>query len=173
MVEDSSVLLLTGATGLVGSGLLTQFSGKRRRFILLSREPQTLATLSRANGSTMLKGDVTRPHLGLNDRTYAELKCSITEIIHCAADTRFGISLNSARETNTAGTREVLDLAFQCARLQKLAYISTVYVVGRSAGYFPEDRIIHQNGFCNSYQQSKYEAEQLVVATMGDLPAAI
>jgi nucleoside-diphosphate-sugar epimerase len=48
-----------------------------------------------------------------------------------------------------------------------------VYVVGRSSGCFPEARIRHQNGFCNAYQQSKYEAEVLVCQAMGKIPAAI
>jgi thioester reductase-like protein len=171
--DSAAVLLLTGASGLVGGGLLTLLSGNKRGF-LLTREPQKLAAgLNRIDHFTVLKGDLTRPHLGLDDRTHAELKNSITEIIHCAADTRFGISLESARGINTAGTQKVLELASGCLRLQKFAFISTVYVVGRSAGYFSEDRIRHQNGFCNTYQQSKYEAEQLVSEAMGDLPAAV
>jgi nucleoside-diphosphate-sugar epimerase len=174
MSEDRAVLLLTGATGLVGSELLKSLhAGKPRRFMLLTREPEKLAALDGNSTFSVLKGDITRPHLGLDNHTYAELICSITEIIHCAADTRFGISLDAARQVNTAGTQEVLNLAAECARLERFAYISTVYVVGRSAGYFSEDSIRHQNGFCNAYQQSKYEAEQVVTRAMGDIPAAI
>jgi nucleoside-diphosphate-sugar epimerase len=174
MFEDSSLLLLTGATGLVGGALLKLLpDNKPRRFMLLTREPEKLAALYGDSTFRILKGDLTRPHLGLDPHTYAGLTRSITEIIHCAADTRFGISLDAARRVNTAGTQEVLNLASECARLEKFAYISTVYVVGRSAGYFSEDSIRHQNGFCNAYQQSKYEAEQLVSQAMDDLPAVI
>jgi len=57
--------------------------------------------------------------------------------------------------------------------VEKFAYISTVYVAGRSTGRFFESRLRHQNGFCNTYQQSKYEAEELVWRAMTEVPAAI
>jgi nucleoside-diphosphate-sugar epimerase len=72
-----------------------------------------------------------------------------------------------------AGTQHVLDFASECRQLQKFAYVSTVYVVGRSTGHFREDLVSHQNGFCNAYQQSKYEAEELVSRAMNVIPTAI
>ena len=173
MTAGNSVLLLTGASGLVGSGLFSLLSNKSRLCILLSRAPEKLQSFGRHGSCSVFKGDITRPYLGLDDHTYAELKRSITEIIHCAADTRFGIPLDCARRSNTEGTQAVLDLASECRGLKKFAYISTVYAVGRSVGYFPENSIRHNNGFCNAYQQSKYEAEQLVSEAMARLPAAV
>src|SRR5215475_12589224 len=167
-------LFLTGATGYVGGvllGLLSRHTA--RQFVLLTRQPEQLENVSRPGLFSVLQGDITRPHFGLNDHTYAELTEQITEIIHCAADTRFGISLQAAREVNTKGTQTILDFAVRCRQLKKFAHLSTVYVVGRSTGCFPESRIRHQNGFCNAYQQSKYEAEELVWQVMGEVPAAI
>lgn len=167
-------LFLTGATGYVGGALLGLLSrGARRRFVLLTRRPEQLEKVSRPGLFSVLQGDITRPHFGLSDHTYAELAEQITEIIHCAADTRFAIPLQAAREVNTEGTQTILDFAVRCRRLKKFAYLSTVYVVGRSSGCFPESRIRHQNGFCNAYQQSKYEAEELVWQVLGEIPAAI
>jgi nucleoside-diphosphate-sugar epimerase len=93
--------------------------------------------------------------------------------VHCAAETRFDLPLEEARAINTYGTRQLLDLARRCERLEKFAHLSTVYVVGRSTGVTPEAPLQHNNGFCNSYQQSKYEAELLVVEAMSQIPAAI
>jgi thioester reductase-like protein len=174
MFEDGPFLLLTGATGLVGSALLKLLTGsKTRRFALIARQPEKLRSVSQICGVNVLAGDITRPQIGLDDQTYAELKHSITEIIHCAANTRFGTSLECARQVNVTGTRHVLDFASECTQLQKFAYISTVYVVGRSTGHFREDLVSHQNDFCNAYQQSKYEAEELVSRAMNVIPAAI
>ena len=75
---------------------------------------------------------------------------------------------------NTDGTRKVLEVARRCEKLVKLAYVSTVYVAGRTSGAIgeaPACRPVH--GFCNTYQQSKHEAEALVLAAMADVPAAI
>jgi nucleoside-diphosphate-sugar epimerase len=174
MFEDGSFLLLTGATGLVGSALVKLLSGsKPRRFALITRQPEKLKSFSRIGGCSVLGGDITRPQIGLDDESYAELKHGITEIIHCAADTRFAASLECARKTNVAGTQQVLDLASECRQLQKFAYISTVYVIGRSTGHFGEDLVSHQNGFCNAYQQSKYEAEELIARAMNVIPTEI
>ena len=167
-------LFLTGATGYVGGALFGLLSRRTpRQFVLLTRRPEQLEKVSRPGLFRVLQGDITRPRFGFTDHTYAELAEQITEIIHCAADTRFGISLQTAREVNTEGTQTILDFAVRCRQLKKFAYLSTAYVVGRSTGYFPESRIRHQNGFCNAYQQSKYEAEELVWQVIGEVPAAI
>jgi len=174
MFEEEPLLFLTGGTGLVGSEWLKLLlaTNPRQHVAVLARQPERLKDLT-GSGVRVLRGDVTHPHLGVDSHVYAELNSSITEIIHCAADTRFGVSLEHARAVNTEGTREMLNLASACRRLQKFAYISTVYVVGRSTGYFHEKSIRHQNAFCNAYQQSKYEAEELVAQSMGDIPAVV
>jgi nucleoside-diphosphate-sugar epimerase len=175
MLTESPVLLITGATGLVGGELLKvlRVAKPNRRIAALTRRSGKIADLNLTAGVVALQGDVTHPSLGLDHATYAQLTGSITEIIHCAADTRFGLSLENARTVNTRGTENLLNLASKCRNLQKFAHISTLYVVGRSTGYFPEGFILHHNGFFNTYQQSKYEAEQLVSQAMNDFPVVI
>ena len=175
MLDKSPVLLITGATGFVGSELLRLLlpAKQGRRIVVLSRQRGKIAELNLIRDVAVLQSDITHPYLGLDHRAYADLKANITEVIHCAADTRFGLSLESARAVNTEGTRNLLKLASECRRLQKFAHLSTVYVAGRAIGHFSEGPIRHQSGFCNTYQQSKYEAEQLVSRAMNELPAAI
>ena len=121
----------------------------------------------------MLTGDLTRPDLGLDERSRQMLMSEVSEIVHCAADTRFGLPLDAARAVNTAGTEALLSLARRCRRLEKFAYVRTVYVAGRASGSFAEAPLEHDKGFYNTYQQSKSEAEQRVVAAMLDIPAVI
>jgi nucleoside-diphosphate-sugar epimerase len=173
-LKNESVLLLTGGTGLVGGNLLKLLrADASRQCAILVRAPEKARNINSSGGLRVLKGDITQPYLGLEDGQYVELRDTVTEIIHCAADTRFGISLENARKVNTSGTAQVLALASQCRRLQKFAYISTAYVVGRAEGHFPEGPIRHQHGFCNAYQQSKYEAEELLAQAMGEVPIAV
>src|SRR5262245_40509510 len=173
MLAEPPVLLLTGATGLVGGELLKLLTVAKpgRRIAALTRHSGKIADPNLTAGVVALQGDLTYPSLGLDHRTYAQLTGSVTEIIHCAADTRFGLSLENARAVNTKGTENLLSLASRCHNLQKFAHISTLYVVGRSTGYFLEGSIRHDNGFFNTYQQSKYEAEELVFRAMNNLPA--
>jgi nucleoside-diphosphate-sugar epimerase len=84
------------------------------------------------------------------------------------------LPLETARAVNTDGTRKVLELARRCRKLAKLAFVSTVYVAGRASGAIaevPARRPV--DGFCNAYQQSKHEAEALVLEAMADMPSAI
>jgi nucleoside-diphosphate-sugar epimerase len=111
--------------------------------------------------------------LDLQSSVFAQLQQSVTEIIHCAADTRFGLPIAQARATNTLGTQNLLRLARGCRRLEKFAHLSTVYVVGRATGLLPEALMYPESGFSNTYQQSKYEAEALVVKAMREIPVAI
>jgi len=173
MQTSGSALLLTGASGLVGSELLKLLLAGRaeRRVFVLARRPEKILDLGKQ--VQVLEGDLTREALGLAPSVVCDLQGCVTEIVHAAAEIRFGLPLEEARATNTAGTQNLLALARRCPRLEKFAHLSTVYVAGRTTGRLPESPIRHRNGFANTYQQSKYEAEQLVVEAMAELPAAI
>ena len=97
----------------------------------------------------------------------------VNEIIHCAADIRFGISLEAARAANVEGTRRVLEVARRCPRLTKFGHISSVYAAGKLEGDFPEQPFPPAAGFFNVYQQSKYEAERLVLDALPAVPVGI
>lgn len=175
MLSREPALLLTGATGLVGGELLQRLLAARpdRRVVVLSRQAEKLASLSGCPQVSILQGDLTLPHLGLDPSTIRELQSSLTEIIHCAAEIRFGVSLDQARAANTAGTKSLLDLARGCRGLEKFGHVSTIYVAGRMAGRIAEAPLSHRKGFFNAYQQSKYEAEGLVLEAMREVPIAI
>jgi thioester reductase-like protein len=171
---SGSFLLLTGASGLVGSSLLPVLLRARpeRRVIVLSRAARETRLVENRRVS-MIYGDLTRDGLDLNSATQTDLTQSVTEIVHCAADIRFRSPLEQARETNTAGTVRLLALARRCRRLERFAHVSTVYVAGRQRGAVREERLSGHAGFLNPYQQSKHEAEQAVFEAMPEIPACI
>ena len=168
-------LLLTGATGLVGGELYRRFVTTRPelRFVILTRRPQSVAAQFRNPRTSLVRADLVDARLGLSPLTSWQLQAEVTEIFHCAADTRFSLSLQEARSVNTYGTEHLLSFARKCPRLEKFAYVSTVYVAGRSTGRFPEAPRCADNGFVNAYQQSKFEAEESVVRAMAEIPAVI
>lgn len=169
------VSFLTGVTGLVGGELLQALldSEPDRRVIVLTRDPQKIPPLGHGARVTAAEGDLTRPGLGLHSATLRQIQKEATEIVHCAADTRFGLPLEQARATNTRGTANLLKVAQGCKRLEKFAHLSTAYVAGRTTGHITEEPLREHAGFVNAYQQSKYEAEQLVLAAMRDIPINI
>lgn len=169
------VSFLTGVTGLVGGELLRALLNSKpdRRVIILARNPEKVSLLTENARMTVVEGDLKRPGLGIRPAAFRQIQQEVTEIIHCAAETRFGLPIDEARATNTQGTSNVLKVARACKRLEKFAHLSTVYVAGRRSGQIPEAALGNHNGFVNTYQQSKYEAEQLVFEAMAEIPVVI
>jgi nucleoside-diphosphate-sugar epimerase len=99
----------------------------------------------------------------------------VNKIVHSAASVSFSLPLSEAREINVEGTRNVLafaELARESGGLERYGHISTAYVAGTHDGRFAESDLDVGQEFRNSYEQSKFEAEQLVRSTDG-LPFTI
>ena len=125
---------------------------------------------------TVIDGDVTAPNLGLDAKTFAELAEGIDSVLHCAAAVRFDQALAEARQINVEGTHQALQLARQArsnGREGRFDYVSTAYVAGKRRGLIREDELEHKKGFRNTYEQSKYEAEQMVRRIQDEIPITI
>jgi nucleoside-diphosphate-sugar epimerase len=162
---------MTGGTGLVGGGMipLLRDAFPERDVVLVARKP----TMLHAQGCIVLPGDVTKDSLGLDECVRSVLQERVTQIIHSAADIRFRISLDESRQANVKGTQRMLEFASGCRRLEKFLHVSTIYAAGKRTGLVPEAPICDTAGFVNNYQQTKFEAEQLVLAAMPSMPATI
>jgi long-chain acyl-CoA synthetase len=94
-----------------------------------------------------------------------------TAVVHLAADTTFSRPLDAARAVNLEGTRHLLDLADACPFVERFAMVSTAFVAGRRTGRIAESALSAADrsaGWVNAYEQSKAEAEALVLATRRD-----
>ena len=169
-LSSDRCIFVTGGSGLLGAEILRLLGGARI-FALVRREEQ--ADQFRRLGVRPVLGDLTRERLGMSDRDYQDIIASATEIIHAAADIRFDLTLEEARAVNLFGVQEIVDLAFSCRKLQKLLHVSSVYVNGYRQGVFAETTVPPGQRFVNFYQQSKYEAEGLILEAMHRIPAAI
>ena len=167
-------LLVTGATGLVGRGVVGRLLRAMPGLAVyaLARDPRRLAAIAAADGwgarVQPLAGDVTRPGLGLDADARALLAREAGAVLHCAADTDFARPLDAARRTNVDGTRHLLDLVSSWRRAPRLAHVSTAFVAGRATGEVREVAHDGAAGWVNAYEQSKWEAEALVRAHAAD-----
>ena len=174
-------VLLTGATGFLGTELLARYlrHSDRTVYAIVRADDDAHAqqrideTLTDAFGSAepfaarvrALAGDMTQPGLGLDPAAARELAPCVDEIVHGAAAVSFDLDLAQARAINVHGTREMLELAELCQRhggLRRVTYVSTAYVAGLHRGPFREDDLDVGQRFRNAYERSKFESEQLL-----------
>jgi thioester reductase-like protein len=185
-------VLLTGTTGFVGMELLARYLERSdRQIVALIRagnangaQARMDAVLENLFGESwrevagrvhVVAADMTAPGLGLEANDRDRLAERVTTIVHCAASVSFTLPLEEAREINVAGTRRMLEfaeLAQARGGLDCYGHVSTAYVAGTHAGRFCERDLDVGQSFHNSYEQSKFEAEQLVRAC-GGLPSKI
>jgi thioester reductase-like protein len=111
---------------------------------------------------TAMAGELTAEHLGLGAQRWSALADELGTIVHSAASVSFTLPLDEARAINLEGTRRMLELAERAAGLDRYAHISTAYVAGTHEGRFGEHDLDVGQGFRNTYEQSKFEAEGLV-----------
>ena len=121
----------------------------------------------------LLSGDVALPGCGLNLQSASRIQDEVSVIIHGAALTSFSSEVEAARAINVIGTKNLLELARHCRNLRSLCHLSTVYVAGKRRGLIREDELAHSWGFVNAYEQSKYEAEQLLQTHARQLPISV
>jgi long-chain acyl-CoA synthetase len=116
---------------------------------------------------------VSLPNCGLDSATYARLCAETTRVIHSAATVRFDHSLNEARQINVEGTRRLLDFAASARRLRSFTYVGTAYVAGERTGLIRESELTVGQGYRNTYEQTKAEAEALVQSRLSSMPGMI
>jgi thioester reductase-like protein len=192
-VNQKGTILLTGATGFVGMELLARYLERGdRELVTLVRAPDdeaagarmdaVLANLFGARRARDYAGrvravaaELTASRLGLGEDRYNELAEKVSSIVHSAASVSFAEPLDQARAINREGTRRLLEFAGHARRdggLNRYAHISTAYVAGTHRGRFCERDFDVGQQFRNTYEQSKFEAEQLV-RSEADLPFTI
>ncbi len=174
------MIFLTGVPGFLGTRLLRALAPVRPEaaFGLLVQPKfedttrQTLERLGLTDRAEVLPGDITDPDLGLGDR-YDEIAQRITTACHLAAVYDLSIPREVGWRINVNGTRHVLDLLAQSPRLERFGYVSTAYVSGTRTGIIYEDELVHDAGFKNFYEETKYHAEVLVQDRMDEIPTMI
>lgn len=166
------------------------FTARRMIAKLLAREPETklyvlardkfapeadqlLDTLGAGDRAEVLVGDVCDMDLGLSSVEYRALSRELTWIHHLAGIYFMGVDEDTMRRVNVGGTRNVLDLARDAARLERLVHWSTTTVSGSREGTVYEEDLEAGQKFHNGYERTKYESERLVRGAMRQLPATV
>ena len=183
-MNNEELILVTGATGFLGVQLVRELleAQPHARLALLIRDRADQSGQQRAESIVppaerarvdVYSGDVGHPNCGLDTAVYQRLCAETTRVIHSAATVRFDHSLEEARRINVEGTRRVLDFAAGMSQLRSLAYVGTAYVAGERSDLVRENELNVGQGYRNTYEQTKAEAEALVRSRLSSLPGVI
>jgi thioester reductase-like protein len=183
LVTNPTNILLTGATGFLGSFLLHELlqhtqanvyclirssnveSAKKR---LQNRlEFYRLWNQNTNNRIIPVLGDLSQPYLGLAEAEFQSLSRQIDTIYHSGALLDFTYPYTTLKAINVTGTQEVLRLAGQF-KPKPLHYVSSIAVFESKTD--PQKIVTELDIPSNServylgYSQSKWVAEKLVLA---------
>ena len=188
-----NTILLTGATGFLGSFLLHELLQKTTAdiYCLIRAENITQAQQRIENKLKSyllwntavckriipLVGDLSQPLLGLSKANFAKIAETVDVIYHNGAWVNFTYPYSQLKAANVLGTQEILKLAVQ-SKVKPVHFISTIGVVGaadRQLKIVREDTPIDRSEQIKSgYTQSKWVAEKLVtIARDRNIPIAI
>jgi len=181
MNSREKVIFLTGATGLIGSYLSKMLLQSNYKVYVLARSREEKNAkerlieclkfwdekiLQKIDKLIVLEGDISNKNLDLDCAVKDMLSNEVEEIFHCAAATQFSLPLTELRKSNVEGTKNILDIGFEWnirGRLKKINYLSTIYICGDHKGVFKENDLEVRQKFNTTYEQSKFEAEKLVM----------
>jgi dihydroflavonol-4-reductase len=161
------MILVTGATGLVGGNLLWQLLQENERVTAIRRASSNLKPLRTifsfycSNPDDYLARidwriadvlDVTSIQFALKD---------ITTVYHCAAVVSLAGNSETMIDTNVAGTRNVVQAAID-NNIQMLCFVSSIAACGNASTGKMLDEKSTWNDFPNRspYSRSKYYSEQ-------------
>ncbi len=195
MAREERATVITGATGFLGQQLLASLLAAPGERVVAPIRPSRGASAA-ARVARLLEASIPDPSLreeallrvhaietdlAADDPHFGEaLRRAVgglpVRVIHGAASVSFDLPLEVTRRINVAGTERMLSAASALADaglLTRFAYVSTAFVAGLREGTVYEHELDLGQGFRNSYERSKLEAEQLVRRWQSSLPLTV
>lgn len=165
---DSDLLLVTGATGLVGSHMAQQAADAGVRVRALVRAGSESALLQQC-GVQQARGD-------LHDPSALQAACQgVSVVVHCAARVGDWGPTADYRRTNVDGTKSLLDAALDSGTLKRWIQISSLGVYSGTDHYGTDETTLPNTQGIDGYTLTKVESELLVSSYIAErqLPAVI
>ncbi|MBN1291442.1 MAG: SDR family oxidoreductase [Candidatus Latescibacteria bacterium] len=171
--QGEKSILITGATGLIGSHIAGYLLKKGHRIVVLIRSKGNLNAVQRfqslcdfleisrglLSNLTIVEGALDKYSFGLSTSTYEKLCDQIDCIIHCAGNTTFSAKQRAESERdNITGLNNVLEFG-RHSRCSWFHLMSTVYTAGKKTGMCDE-KLDEPGLFTNVYEETKYRGEQ-------------
>ena len=170
-------ILLTGATGFLGSHLLLDLLRRSEAHVICivrgdddqdaeRRLGEALASFRLPWSAevrrrvTVLAGDIREPRLGLTDEQWASLAYDVDSVVSVAAAVDFLRGYPSLRQTNVLGPLALAEFA-TTGRIKPLHHVSSIAVFNEIgiASMGEDDPVAHVDRLAAGYDKTKWAAE--------------
>lgn len=180
--SESENIFLTGATGFLGAFLIRDIlnrNGKTTVFCLV-RCSDIYSGLERIKANmqhykcwkneyrtriTVIKGDLIKPHFGVDDDVWQTLCANIDSVIHCGAVLNFLYPYSAMKSSNVLSTVEALRLC-TTGKMKYMNYISSYSVYDNPSHFgknvLEDDPLDSPDGYFLGYSQTKWVCEKLI-----------
>ena len=170
-------VLLTGATGFLGSHILRELLRRKLHVICLVRNEDKLRGVLKYYFPKehdyfrykVVVGDIKQPLFGLSDEEYQILVKKVDMVIHTAANVSHAGYYADFERTNVIGTQNVIDFCMLSGAVLQHTSTASVHGAGTVEQRNPDATFdefildIGQNYKQNVYIHSKYKAEERVL----------
>jgi NAD(P)-dependent dehydrogenase (short-subunit alcohol dehydrogenase family) len=159
---------VTGGTGFIGHNLIELLLKRRGKIYVLVRKGSTgkLEALKSRWGKAAdrvipVRGDLTKPRLGIPAAKRRELEGKIDHVFHLAAIYDLKADAASQEITNNKGTLNTIRFA-EAVQAKRFHHVSSIAAAGLFPGIFREDMFEEAMGLENPYFRTKHESEGIV-----------
>lgn len=183
--SSSMTALVTGYPGFIGKRLVRRLLDDHADAIVIClvdepRKADADADVARLDPGQRARvrivlGDVRKMDLGLAGLEIAALT-DVTHIFHLAAIQSTSASAHTLEAVNVGGVRNVITLARELPKLQRLVHFSSCFVSGDRQGVVLEDDLdagAATETKRSPYEDSKYRGEKIARQAMSELPISI
>jgi thioester reductase-like protein len=170
-------VLVTGATGFVGSRVVTAYldrtehrvfalvrgrsdeeAGQRLRDVLRFWEVPEDRLRDRV---VVCRGDVSEPGLGIGPPQLEAIVQQVAQVVHAASPIRLDLPLATARAQILSATEHAFEVFTSCRHPERFGFVSTLEVCGDFTDtVFEEFLTDYPRDFLNTYEVAKFEAEE-------------
>ena len=179
---SKGLTLVTGFPAFTARMLIRELLSRGERVAMLCQQKFAaaaneflagLAAEGRKVNALVLVGDVLNLDLGLSGEELKRLSREVRVIHHTASIYFMGVTEGLIERVNVEGARNVLELAADMLKLERLVLWSTAFVAGDRTGVILEEDLEAGQRFRNTYERTKFEAERLYRRRMKDLPISV
>lgn len=192
MLADQQTVLLTGATGIVGGGILyniLKYTNSNLYCLIRNTENETgySRLISRLGGGIeehalrdrvrIVEGDLTKSGLGISVGSRQDLIDNVSVIVNCAANTSF-IEKKLVWQVNVDGLGHLIEIAGSLPKLKQFVHFGSAAASG-----IHESAIIHentvpdgaddQNDHYVEYTKTKMSGERLIRESLRNVDSLI